>query len=139
MEGELIGTAEITRILGRDKATVLRRITASVLVLAMKLSGPNGAYAFKRGDRLSAFEWFQLNTKTSPMRPKPKPKMKPVGRVVLPSQFAIHNPSARTTNKCNSGSTVFAMSHSACAYGLNWLIRSPSSALLASPTLLQAR
>jgi len=50
MEDDLIGTAEVTRILGCDKATVLRRIEAGVLVPAMKMPGPNGAYLFKRAD-----------------------------------------------------------------------------------------
>lgn len=47
---DLIGTAEVTRILGCDKATVLRRIDAGKLVPAMKMPGPNGAYLFKRAD-----------------------------------------------------------------------------------------
>jgi len=53
MEDDLIGTAEVTRILGCDKATVLRRIEAGVLTPAMKMSGPNGAYLFKRADVLA--------------------------------------------------------------------------------------
>lgn len=47
---DLIGTAEVTRILGCDKATVLRRIDAGLLTPAHKLPGPNGAYLYKRAD-----------------------------------------------------------------------------------------
>ena len=45
---DLIGTAEVCRILECDKATVLRRIEAKKLVPAHKMSGVNGAYLFKR-------------------------------------------------------------------------------------------
>lgn len=50
MNDDLIGTAEVTRILGVDKATVLRRIEAGKLVPALKMPGPNGAYLFRRAD-----------------------------------------------------------------------------------------
>jgi hypothetical protein len=47
---DLIGTAEVTRILGCDKATVLRRIDAGLLTPAMKMPGKNGPYLYKRAD-----------------------------------------------------------------------------------------
>lgn len=49
---DLIGTAEVTRILGCDKATVLRRIEAGKLVPALKLPGVNGAYLYHRSQVL---------------------------------------------------------------------------------------
>jgi hypothetical protein len=55
---DLIGTAEVTRILGVDKATVLRRIKAGLLVPAMKMpsSGGNGAYLFERSQVMALKE-----------------------------------------------------------------------------------
>ena len=47
---DLIGTADVCRILECDKATVLRRIDAGRLTPAHKLPGKNGAYLFKRAD-----------------------------------------------------------------------------------------
>lgn len=53
---DLIGTAEVCRILECDKATVLRRIDAGKLVPAHKLPGPNGAYVFTRTQVLALKE-----------------------------------------------------------------------------------
>lgn len=53
MDDDLIGTAEVTRILGVDKATVLRRIEAGVLTPAMKMPGANGPYLYRRADVLA--------------------------------------------------------------------------------------
>jgi predicted site-specific integrase-resolvase len=50
MDDDLIGTAEVTRILGVDKATVLRRIEAGKLTPAFKMPNKNGAYLFRRAD-----------------------------------------------------------------------------------------
>jgi len=53
---DLIGTAEVIKILECDKATVLRRIDAGRLTPAHKLPGPNGAYLFNRADVLKLKE-----------------------------------------------------------------------------------
>ncbi len=50
MPNDLIGSAEACRILGVDKATITRWVTAGTLTPAHKLPGLNGAYLFTRAD-----------------------------------------------------------------------------------------
>lgn len=53
---DLVGTAELTRELDVDKATVARWVERGIAKPAGKLPGANGAFLFERGeiDRLRA-------------------------------------------------------------------------------------
>lgn len=48
--GDLIGAAEVCRLLGINRATVVRRVRAGALPCLAKLDGSNGALVFDRTD-----------------------------------------------------------------------------------------
>jgi predicted site-specific integrase-resolvase len=50
MPTDIIGTAEACTILGCDKSTVSRMVTAGKLVPVVKNPGPTGAMMFHRAD-----------------------------------------------------------------------------------------
>lgn len=47
---DLIGAAEVCRMLGINRATVVRRVKAGTLPCLAKLDGSNGALVFDRND-----------------------------------------------------------------------------------------
>lgn len=45
---DLIGSAEVCRLLGIDRSTLVRRVQAGSIPAAVKAPGSNGAYLFDR-------------------------------------------------------------------------------------------
>ena len=56
MQADLIGTKEAADLLGCDRSTLTRKVTAGQLAPALRLGGATGAMLFHRSDVLALAE-----------------------------------------------------------------------------------